>query len=97
MLGKFHNDGSWENCLSFPPPHGIPITEAAFIEGQSTICSCPHLPKFWGKNPKATTKMTATSHQKSIEIYMLFSRKERKSCIKMAKTMFPVQNSHLLS
>ena len=50
-----------------PPPHFVSTTEAAFLFEQKkkqfvVVGSC-HLPKFWGKKPKATTKVTLTSHQ----------------------------------
>ena len=46
-----------------PPPHGMPTTEPAFIEWQSTI---------WGKKLQATTKVTVRSHQWSHEKDIFF-------------------------
>ena len=42
-----------------PPPLSVPITQPTFIGGHSTtVGPCYLLPKFSGKKPKATTKVT---------------------------------------
>ena len=50
-------------CIKSPPPHRIPTTRPAFILQQSTILGPCHLPKFWGKKPKATNQMILPNHQ----------------------------------
>ena len=48
-----------------PLPHGIPTTEPAFIEWQIIIRRYQPPPKILGQKPKATTKVTLSSHQKA--------------------------------
>ena len=43
-----------------PSPYGITTTD---LHSQSTIYRSLTPPKFWDKRPKATTKVTLTSHQ----------------------------------
>ena len=45
-----------------PPPRCIPTTQSA-SSSKGLFVGPHHLPKFWGKIPKATTKVTLRSHQ----------------------------------
>ena len=81
----FHPDHLWVQWIQIislaygrvwvsSPPHGIPATEPAFIERQKEQFVGPcHLPKFWGKKPKATTKMTLASHQLKFQMRLVKS------------------------
>ena len=43
----------------FPPPQIVTTPQVAFISSKKKLFVGPsHLPKFWGKKPKATTKVT---------------------------------------
>ena len=47
----------------------VPTTQAAFIfEAEPSFIGPQNLPIFWGKKPKATTKVTLTNHQKQESI-----------------------------
>ena len=59
QTNSFAQDRVWV-C---PPPHGIPTTEPAFIEWQSTIHRYLPPSKLVGQSTKATAKVTLTSHQ----------------------------------
>ena len=44
-------------------PHYLTLSAPLKLHSFSTKMTIPrHLPKFWGKKPKATTKVTLTSH-----------------------------------
>ena len=49
----------------------VHIAQTMFIKEQKYHSLVPHLTKFRGKNPKATTKLTLQRHQKS----SLFAKK----------------------
>ena len=48
--------------LRVPPPRCIPTTQSA-SSSKGLFVGAHHLPKFWGKISKATTKVTLRSHQ----------------------------------
>ena len=49
-----------------PPPEHRTTTPCTFTEWQKAFVGPHHGPKFWGKNSQSTTKVTLTSHQKSL-------------------------------